>query len=88
MHAFTGSLVGNLGARPDPDGERPINPILHDPVHLADVLDHVHALAQYIENGGAVVWWTGDARGPHGEIDRLLPSHRPRVQRHRRDHAP
>ena len=55
------SLVSDLSARPDPDGERPMYPILHDPEHLADVLDHVHALAQYIKNGGAVVWWTGDA---------------------------
>ena len=42
------SLVSNLSARPDPDRERAIYPILHDPEHLADVLDHVHALARYI----------------------------------------
>ena len=61
MEACTVSLVSNLSARPDPDGERPINPILHDPVHLADVLDHVHALARYIENGGAAAWWSSYA---------------------------
>ena len=63
------SLVSNLSARPDPNGERPIYPILHDPEHLADVLDHVHALDRYIENGGAVAWWTSHARGPNGAID-------------------
>ena len=56
--------MSNLGARPDPDRERPLRPILHDPEHLADVLDHVHALARCIENAEAVAWWTGYARGP------------------------
>ncbi len=69
MKACTVSLVSNLSARPDPDRERAIRPILHDPEHLADVLDHVHALARYIEGGGAVAWWTGYARGPNGKID-------------------
>ncbi len=34
----TMSLVSKLSARPDPNGERPIYPILHDPEHLADVV--------------------------------------------------
>jgi hypothetical protein len=33
------------------------------------VLDHVHAFAKYVENGGAVAWWIGYARGPNVEID-------------------
>ncbi len=41
--------MSNLGARPVADREPEIRPILHDPEHLADVLDHVHALAKYIE---------------------------------------
>ncbi len=36
------------------------------------MLDHVHALARYIEDGGPVAWRTGDARGPNGEIDVCL----------------
>lgn len=61
--------MSNLSARPSPDREPELPPILHDPEHLADVLDHVHALARCIEDGGAVTWWTGYARGSNGEID-------------------